>query len=73
MPAEWHYTTVVDFLDHWQSLLAGVIALLAALIAIIVTIRIERWKARAEEKEELLKEIHVTNAATMVAFGICNT
>jgi hypothetical protein len=73
MPTEWHYTTVVNFLDHWQSLLAGMIALLAAIIAVIVTIRIERWKARAEGKDELLKQINITNAATMVAFGICNT
>jgi hypothetical protein len=73
MPTLWHYTTFVDFLDHWQSLLAGLIALLAAIIAVIVTIRIERWKARAENKDELLTEIRVTNVATMVAFGVSNT
>jgi hypothetical protein len=73
MPIVWHYTTFVDFLDHWQSLLAGVVALLAAIIAVIVTIRIERWKARTEDKAELLKEIRVANAATMVAFGVSNT
>jgi hypothetical protein len=28
----WHYTTFVDFVDHWQTLLAGLIALVAAII-----------------------------------------
>ncbi len=50
MPTGWRYTTIVDFLDHWQSLLAGLLALLAAIIAIIVTIRIEGRKARVELK-----------------------
>jgi hypothetical protein len=50
MSSEWHFTTIVDFLDHWQSLLAGVIALVTAIIAVLVTIRIERSKARVEER-----------------------
>lgn len=50
MPPQWHYTTIVEFLDHWQSLLAGLIALLAAIIALTVTIRIERRKANVELK-----------------------
>jgi hypothetical protein len=44
----WHYTTFLDLLDHWQSLLAGILALLAAIIAVVVTIGIERRKLRYE-------------------------
>ncbi len=40
----WRYTTFVDFLDHWQSLLAGIIALIAAVIAMRVTLKIEQKK-----------------------------
>lgn len=40
----WHYTTAVDFVDHWQTLLAGLIALIAAIITVFVTLRVERRK-----------------------------
>jgi hypothetical protein len=30
----WHYTTVVDFVDHWQTLLAGLIASIILLAAL---------------------------------------
>ena len=30
----WRFTTSADALDHWQSLAAGLVALLAALIAV---------------------------------------
>lgn len=30
----WHFTTWLDLLDHWQSLVAGVLAFLAAVIVI---------------------------------------
>jgi hypothetical protein len=65
----WHFTTWRDLFDHWQTLIAGGFALSAAIIAVLVTIRIERWKARTEEKEALIKEIRVTNTITMVVFG----
>jgi hypothetical protein len=32
--APWHYTTFPEALDHWQSLAAGGVALIAALVAI---------------------------------------
>lgn len=38
----WHYTTIVDFIDHWQTLLAGLIALVAAIITVFVTLTVER-------------------------------
>jgi hypothetical protein len=28
----WHYTTIVDFVDHRRILLAGLIALIAAML-----------------------------------------
>jgi hypothetical protein len=48
MPSPWHYTTFLDFLDHWQSLIAGLIALLAAFIAVRVTLNIEQRKVDRE-------------------------
>lgn len=44
----WHYTTFLDFLDHWQTLITGVLALIAAIITLGVTLRIERRKVERE-------------------------
>jgi hypothetical protein len=44
----WHFTTWLDLADHWQSLIAGIFALVAAGVAVIGTAIIERRKARAE-------------------------
>jgi hypothetical protein len=52
----WHYTTVLDLLDHWQALIAGVLALVAAGIAVIGTLWVERRKA-AREVEALRKSL----------------
>jgi hypothetical protein len=43
-----HYTTVVDFAAHWQTLLAGLIALIAAIITVFVTLRVEQRKVDRE-------------------------
>jgi hypothetical protein len=32
--APWRYTTSLDLLDHWQSLAAGLIAVLAAVVEV---------------------------------------
>ena len=40
----WHYTTLVDFVDHWQTLIAGLIALIAAVITVAVTLKVEKGK-----------------------------
>ncbi len=44
----WHYTTIVDFVDHWQTLLAGLIALIAAIITVFVALKVERRKVDRE-------------------------
>jgi hypothetical protein len=44
----WHYTTIVDFVDHWHTLLAGLIALVAAIITVVVTLKVERRKVDRE-------------------------
>ncbi len=44
----WHYTTIVDLIDHWQTLLAGLIALMAAIITVFVTLKVERRKVDRE-------------------------
>lgn len=54
----WHYTTFIDFVDHWQTLLAGLIALVAAIITVVVTMRVERRKVD-RELEALRKSLAV--------------
>lgn len=44
----WHYTTLVDFVDHWQPLIAGLIALIAAVITVAVTLKVEGRKVDRE-------------------------
>lgn len=44
----WHYTTIVDLVDHWQTLIAGLIALIAAIITVAVTLKVERRKVDRE-------------------------
>ena len=44
----WHYTTFVDAVDHWQTLIAGVLALIAAAITVVVTLKVERRKVDRE-------------------------
>jgi hypothetical protein len=44
----WNYTTFWDWLDHWQSLVAGLVALLAALVAVLGSEVFARRKERRE-------------------------
>jgi hypothetical protein len=44
----WRYTTPLDLIDHWQTLIAGGLALLAAAVTVWVTLRIERRKVERE-------------------------
>ena len=44
----WHYTTLIDFVDHWQTLIAGLIALIAAVITVAVTLKVEQRKVDRE-------------------------
>ena len=48
MQTPWHFTTWLDLRDHWQTGLAGLAALFAAIITVLVTLRVERGKARRE-------------------------
>lgn len=54
----WHYTTIVDLIDHWQTLLAGLIALVAAIITVFVTLNVERRKV-AREIDALRKSLAI--------------
>jgi hypothetical protein len=46
MYENWHHT--VEFLDHWQSLVSGLIGFAAATLVVCITLRIERRKADRE-------------------------
>jgi hypothetical protein len=42
------YTTFLDFVDHWQALIAGLIALIAAIITVFCTLKVEQRKVDRE-------------------------
>lgn len=51
MTEPWHYTSTLDLIDHWQTLIAGVLAFVAGLLgfgaaiaAVVFTLRTERRK-----------------------------
>ena len=44
----WHYTTFVDCVDHWQTLIGGLFAFIAAVITVFVTLKVERRKVDRE-------------------------
>ena len=44
----WHYTTPLDLIDHWQTLIAGLVALAAAIITVSVTLTVEQRKVDRE-------------------------
>ncbi len=48
MPPPWHFTTLPDVFDHWQSLLAGLLAFFAALIVVGGSEYFGRRKERRE-------------------------
>jgi hypothetical protein len=54
-PAPWHYTTFWDWLDHWQTGLAGAGALVAALIAVGGS----EWRARKAARATLASEVRL--------------
>jgi hypothetical protein len=48
MTAPWRYSTFADVLDHWQSLAAGLIAIVAALIGVFGAEFFDRRKEHRE-------------------------
>src|SRR5580698_5357377 len=44
----WHYTTFIDFIDHWQALAAGLFGFAAAIIVVVITLLSERRKSERE-------------------------
>jgi hypothetical protein len=67
----WHYTTFWDWVDHWQTLIAGLIALFAAIITVWVTLRVERGKADREVdalRKSIGVELRLHIATALVAY-----
>ena len=53
----WHFTTCLDLFDHWQTVFAGVLALVAGLITVrviskqtVTTVRLERERVLSEDR-----------------------
>src|ERR1700729_1391583 len=47
----WHYTTFWDWVDHWQTLIAGGFALLAGVGTVVATMMIARRQIAASREE----------------------
>ena len=81
--APWHYTTFWDWLDHWQSLAAGLVAIVAALLAVFGTEFFAQLKERREiegirvalavEARELMDTMIATHAALVDMLNIYKT
>jgi hypothetical protein len=68
----WHYTTFVDFLDHWQALMAGLLGFAAAIVVVRITLQIERRKADHELdalRKSLGVELRVVIRNALVAYN----
>jgi hypothetical protein len=61
----WHFTTVPDALDHWQTIIAGALALLAAVGTVWMTSRIANKQIEAS-REEADRVITATRDQTKV-------
>jgi hypothetical protein len=48
MSEPWKYTTALDFVDHWQTLIAGLVGFAAAIVVVVVTFGIERRRLERE-------------------------
>ena len=63
----WHFTTWLDLFDHWQTVIAGVLALVAAFGTILVTRRIANRQI-AVSREEADRVIAATRVQTEATF-----
>jgi hypothetical protein len=50
-PQPWHFTTWLDLLDHWQTLVAGVLAVLAAWRTIRATVKSADREVKASQEQ----------------------
>jgi hypothetical protein len=66
MSPPWHFTTPLDLLDHWQTLLAGALALLAGLGTVWATIRSANRQIAAA-RLDADEEIAASRAQTVAA------
>jgi hypothetical protein len=62
----WHFTTVLDLLDHWQTVIAGFLAFVAGFGTVVVTMIIARRQIAAS-REEAERVIAATREQTETA------
>jgi hypothetical protein len=63
----WHFTTGLDALDHWQTVIAGVLALAAGILTVVATMIIAN-KQIAASRAEAHRVIAATRAQTDATF-----
>ena len=65
--APWHFTTWLDLFDHWQTVIAGVLALFAGFGTVVATMIIANRQIAAS-REEADRVIAATRAQTEATF-----
>jgi hypothetical protein len=63
----WHFTTGLDSLDHWQTIIAGVLAFVAGFGTVVATMVIARRQIAAS-REEADRVIAASSAQTEATF-----
>ena len=69
MPPPWHFTTWPDLFDHWQTLIAGFLAVLAAVGTIWATIRSARREIDANQAQTAVAQAQI--ATTLRLERLC--
>jgi hypothetical protein len=70
MSQPWQYTSFLDLIDHWQALIAGLLGFAAAIVAVVLTLRIERRKLQREMdalQKSLAVELRLLVSRALVA------
>jgi hypothetical protein len=57
--ASWHFTTWLDLFDHWQTLAAGLLAVVAALGTIFVTISSANREVAASQAQTAVAQTQI--------------
>jgi hypothetical protein len=66
MPQPWHFTTWPDALDHWQTIIAGLLAFAAGFGTVLATIAVARRQI-TDAREDADRVIAASQAQTAVA------
>jgi hypothetical protein len=64
-PQPWHFTTLLDLVDHWQTLIAGVLAVLAAWRTIRATVESANREVKASQEQTAVAQKQIETAVRL--------